>query len=412
MLTDIGKRAKAASRILNGVSSEQKNIALYTIADALTENIGFIMMHNQHDLLNGSAKGMSQALMDRLRLTPERIISIADSMRAVADLPDPVGRILDDYTRPNGLRIVKTSVPIGVIGIIFEARPNVSADSAALCLKSGNAVILRGGSDAINSNTAICNVMRSALEKCGLPADSVQLVADTSRDSAVALMKMNEYVDLIIPRGGAGLISSVVMNATVPVIETGAGTCHIYLDSNADLDMAAEIIYNAKTSRPSVCNAAECLLIHRDIAESSLPTICEKLSDKNVELRGDAEVMKIITSAVPADASDWGKEYNDYIMACHIVGSVNEAVDFINTYGTGHSECIITNDDKNAEYFITNVDAAAVYHNASTRFTDGGEFGMGAEIGISTQKLHARGPLGLNELTSMKYKIYGQGQIR
>ena len=412
MLTDIGKRAKAASRILNVVSSEQKNIALCTIADALTENIGFIMMHNQHDLLNGSAKGMSQALMDRLRLTPERIISIADSMRAVADLPDPVGRILDDYTRPNGLRIVKTSVPIGVIGIIFEARPNVSADSAALCLKSGNAVILRGGSDAINSNTAICHVMRAALEKCGLPADSVQLVANTSRDSAIALMRMNDYVDVIIPRGGAGLIRSVVMNATVPVIETGAGTCHIYLDDNADMDMAVEIIYNAKTSRPSVCNAAECLLINRNIADSALPIICQKLSEKNVEIRGDAEVTNIISSAVPADESDWGKEYTEYIMACHIVENVNEAVDFINTYGTGHSECIITNNYNNAEYFTANVDAAAVYHNASTRFTDGGEFGMGAEIGISTQKLHARGPLGLNELTSMKYKIYGQGQIR
>ena len=411
MLTELGKRAKAASRVLNTASTEAKNKALLSIADALIENTEFILQRNECDLQNSAKNGMSKALTDRLRLTPERITGIADSMRMVAELPDPVGRILDDYTRPNGLRIVKTAVPIGVVGIIFEARPNVSADSAALCLKSGNAVILRGGSDAINSNAAICQVMRSALENAHLPADAVQLVMDTSRDSAVALMRMNDYVDVIIPRGGAGLIRAVVQNATVPVIETGAGTCHIFVDKNADIDMAVKIIDNAKTSRPSVCNAAECLLIHRD-ALDTLPKIYSKLAEKNVELRGDSEVTQIIADAVPAEESDWGKEYNDYIMACHVVGDVCEAVDFINTYGTGHSECIITNDAEAADYFITNIDAAAVYHNASTRFTDGGEFGLGAEIGISTQKLHARGPLGLNELTSMKYKIYGQGQIR
>lgn len=412
MLTELGKRAKAASRILNTATTEAKNKALYAIADALTENTEFILQRNECDLQNGKANGMSKALMDRLRLTPERIEGIAEGMRTVAALPDPIGRILSDDTRPNGLHIVKTSVPLGVIGIIFEARPNVSADSAALCLKSGNAVILRGGSDAINSNAAICQIMRSTLEKCGLPEDSVQLVMDTSRDSAVALMKMNDYVDVIIPRGGAGLIQTVVKTATVPVIETGAGTCHIYVDKDADIDMAVDIIYNAKTSRPSVCNAAECLLIHRDILSTALPVIYKKLSEKNVELRGDEEVLKVISEAVPAESSDWGKEYNDYIMACHVVTDVEEAVDFICNYGTGHSECIVTDNLLTAEYFITNVDASAVYHNASTRFTDGGEFGMGAEIGISTQKLHARGPLGLNELTSMKYKIYGQGQIR
>lgn len=412
MLTELGKRAKAASRILNRITTEQKNKALLAIADALLENTEFILQRNDCDLQNGVKNGMSKALMDRLRLDAVRIASIADGMRMVAELPDPVGRILDDHTRPNGLRIVKTAVPMGVVGIIFEARPNVSADSAALCLKSGNAVILRGGSDAINSNAAICEVMRTSLEKSGLPADAVQLVLDVSRDSAVALMRMNDYVDVIIPRGGAGLIRAVVENATVPVIETGAGTCHVYVDSEADIDMAVNIVFNAKTSRPSVCNAAECLLISRDIAAAALPVIYKALSEKSVELRGDSEVMKILSNAVPAKDTDWGKEYNDYIMACHVVENVEEAVDFINTYGTGHSECIVTENLLNADYFITNVDAAAVYHNASTRFTDGGEFGMGAEIGISTQKLHARGPLGLNELTSMKYKIYGQGQIR
>lgn len=412
MLIELGKKAKAASRILNRLTTEQKNNALIAIADALIANTEFILQRNDCDLQNGVKNGMSKSLMDRLRLDADRVASIADGVRKVADLPDPVGRILDDYTRPNGLHIIKTSVPLGVVGIIFEARPNVSADSAALCLKSGNAVILRGGSDAINSNAAICEIMRTSLEKSGLPADAVQLVLDVSRESAVALMRMNDYVDVIIPRGGAGLIRAVVENATVPVIETGAGTCHIYVDSEADIDMASNIIFNAKTSRPSVCNAAECLLINRQIAKTALPIIYEALAEKNVELRGDAEVTAIISGAVPAQDSDWGKEYNDYIMACHIVENVEEAVNFINTYGTGHSECIVTDNLLTADYFATNVDAAAVYHNASTRFTDGGEFGMGAEIGISTQKLHARGPLGLNELTSMKYKIYGQGQIR
>lgn len=412
MLTELGIRAKAASRILNRTATNDKNSALSAMADALEANAEFILQRNECDMQNGAKSGMSKALLDRLRLDRDRISSIADGIRKVVSLPDPVGRILDDVTRPNGLHIVKTSVPLGVIGIIFEARPNVTADSAALCLKSGNAVILRGGSDAINSNSAICEVMRSALEASGLPADCVQLVMDTTRESATALMRMNEYVDVIIPRGGAGLIRAVVENATVPVIETGAGTCHIYVDKDADIDMAVRIINNAKTSRPSVCNAAECMLIHRDIAASALPLIAKALLESGVEIRSDDAGMALIPEAVAAAPEDWGREYNDYIIASKIVTDIDEAIDHINTYGTGHSECIVTESADAADYFMTNIDAAAVYHNASTRFTDGGEFGMGAEIGISTQKLHARGPLGLRELTSMKYKIYGQGQIR
>lgn len=412
MLTELGRRAKAASRVLNRANTDDKNRALSAMADALEANAEFILQRNECDMQNGAKSGMSKALLDRLRLDRDRIFSIADGMRKIVSLPDPVGRILDDITRPNGLHIVKTAVPLGVIGIIFEARPNVTADSAALCLKSGNAVILRGGSDAINSNSAICEVMRSALESAGLPADCVQLVMDTTRESAAALMRMNGYVDVIIPRGGAGLIRAVVENATVPVIETGAGTCHIYVDKDADIDMAVRIINNAKTSRPSVCNAAECMLIHRDIAPAALPLIAKALREGGVEIRSDDAGMALMPGAVTASPEDWGREYNDYIIASKIVADIDEAIDHINVYGTGHSECIVTENADAADYFMTNVDAAAVYNNASTRFTDGGEFGMGAEIGISTQKLHARGPLGLRELTSMKYKIYGQGQIR
>lgn len=412
MLTELGRRAKAASRVLNRANTDDKNRALSAMADALEANAEFILQRNECDMQNGAKSGMSKALLDRLRLDRDRISSIADGMRKIVSLPDPVGRILDDITRPNGLHIVKTAVPLGVIGIIFEARPNVTADSAALCLKSGNAVILRGGSDAINSNSAICEVMRSALESAGLPADCVQLVMDTTRESAAALMRMNGYVDVIIPRGGAGLIRAVVENATVPVIETGAGTCHIYVDKDADIDMAVRIINNAKTSRPSVCNAAECMLIHRDIAASALPLIAKALHEGGVEIRSDDAGMALMPEAVAASPEDWGREYNDYIIASRIVADIDEAIEHINAYGTGHSECIVTENADAADYFMTNIDAAAVYHNASTRFTDGGEFGMGAEIGISTQKLHARGPLGLRELTSMKYKIYGQGQIR
>lgn len=412
MLEELGKRAKAAAFVLNRTGTEAKNAALCRIADALEARMAYILEENAADLRAGEANGMRSALLDRLRLDEGRIRGITASVRRIAELEDPVGKVLDETTRPNGLHIVKTSVPLGVIGIIFEARPNVSADSAALCLKSGNAVILRGGSDAIRSNTAICAVIREALTAASLPADCVQLVEDTTRESAKALMQMNRYVDVIIPRGGAGLIRAVVEQATVPVIETGAGTCHVYVDAAADIPMAVSIVDNAKTSRPSVCNAAECLLVHREIAAEALPSIAARLREHGVELRCDDAARAILPDASPAAESDWGREYNDYIMAVRIVGSLEEAVSYINAYGTGHSESIVTNDLAAADAFLTNVDAAAVYHNASTRFTDGGEFGMGAEIGISTQKLHARGPLGLRELTTMKYKIYGDGQVR
>ena len=328
-------------------------------------------------------------------------------------LPDPVGRVLSDEVRPNGLRLVKTAVPIGVIAVIYEARPNVTADSAVLCLKSGNAVILRGGKEAIRSNIAIAEAMRAALAKTTLPPDCIQLVTDTTHESANALMHLNTYVDVLIPRGSKRLIDAVVQQSTVPVIQTGSGVCHIYVDKAANIGMAADIICNAKTSRPSVCNAAECMLIHRDIASQALPVIAQKLREKHTEIRGDAEVLSILREqAVPATDADWGREYGDYIIAAHIVGSIDEAIDYVYQYSTGHSECIVTDDPAAAEQYLSHVDAAAVYHNASTRFTDGGEFGLGAEIGISTQKLHARGPLGLNELTSMKFKVYGDGQIR
>jgi len=413
MLTELGKNAKAAARVLAAADTEQKNAALLKIADALESGCEKILAANAVDMENGRAKGMTAALLDRLMLDASRVGGMADGVRNVASLPDPVGRILSDEVRPNGLRLVKTAVPIGVIAVIYEARPNVTADSAVLCLKSGNACILRGGKEAINSSEAIAEIMRGALSGTGLPEDCIQLVTDTTHESSNELMHMNAYVDVLIPRGSKRLIDAVVQNSTVPVIQTGSGVCHIYVDKAADVDMAANIIFNAKTSRPSVCNAAECMLIHRDIAEKALPVIAAKLKEKNTEIRGDSEVMRILgDAAVPATDADWGHEYGDYIMAAHVVGSIDEAIEYVYRYSTGHSECIVTNDDAAAEKYLNSVDAAAVYHNASTRFTDGGEFGLGAEIGISTQKLHARGPLGLNELTSMKFKVYGNGQTR
>lgn len=413
MLTEIGKNAKAAARILAAATTDKKNAALLQIADALEENCAAILAANQTDMEAGRAKGMTAALLDRLMLDDGRVKGMADGVRSVAALPDPVGRILSDEVRPNGLRLVKTAVPIGVIAVIYEARPNVTADSAVLCLKSGNAVILRGGKEAVHSSTAIAEVMRNALSGSALPADCIQLITDTTHESANALMHMNGYVDVLIPRGSKRLIDAVVQNSTVPVIQTGSGVCHIYVDKAADIGMAANIIFNAKTSRPSVCNAAECMLIHRDIAREALPVIAAKLREKNTEIRGDREVMDILKDkAVPATDADWGREYGDYIIAAHVVGSIDEAIDYVYQYSTGHSECIVTNDDAAAKKYLDSVDAAAVYHNASTRFTDGGEFGLGAEIGISTQKLHARGPLGLNELTSMKFRVYGTGQVR
>ena len=411
-LEKIGAAAKSAARVLMCTDTETKNRALLAIADALVGAREEILAANREDVAAGENSGMTRAFLDRLSLSPERIDGMAEGMRQVAALPDPVGRVLSDTVRPNGLHLTKVAVPIGVIAVIYEARPNVTADSAALCLKSGNAVILRGGREAIHSNTAIVRAMRGALRGVGLPEDTVTLIEDTDRAVTQALMRLNGYVDLLIPRGGAGLIRAVVENATVPVIETGAGTCHIYVDRDADVPMAAEIVFNAKTSRPSVCNAAECLLVDRAIAAEALPVIAARLAEKQVELRADAEACAFLPNALPATDSDWGREYNDYIMAVHIVSGVDEAIDFIARYGTGHSECIVTDNPDTAERFLARVDAAAVYHNASTRFTDGGEFGLGAEIGISTQKLHARGPLGLEELTSMKYIVHGTGQVR
>ena len=413
MLEEYGKRAKAAARALACATTEEKNDALIKIAAAIEENAPAILTANTDDLTNGRASGLSDALLDRLALNEARIAGIADSLRQVAQLPDPVGRVLEETTRPNGLRLRKIAVPIGVIAVIYEARPNVTADSAGLCLKSGNAVLLRGGKEAIRSNIALAQVMRAALESTAIPADAIQLVTDTTHESAQALMHLNGYVDVLIPRGSKRLIQAVVQQATVPVIETGAGVCHVYVDKAARVEMAAEIIENAKTSRPSVCNAAECMLIHRDIAAKALPVIAERLRGKHTVIRGDAHVQAILNGACEAATQDdWGREYGDYIIAARVVDSIDEAIDYIYQYSTGHSECIVTDDADAAAEFMRRVDAAAVYHNASTRFTDGGEFGLGAEIGISTQKLHARGPLGLRELTSMKYEIFGSGQVR
>lgn len=412
MLERLGINAKEAEKTLMVASSEKKNQALKKIAEGLIENTDKIIEANKVDLENGEKNGMAKSMLDRLKLDKERIEGMAKGVLDVATLPEPVGRILSATERPNGLRIEKVSTPIGVIAVIFEARPNVTSDAAALCLKSGNTVILRGGKEAINSNKTIAKVMRQAVKEAGMPEDVIQLVEDTSRESANELMKMNEYVDVLIPRGGAGLIQAVVKNATVPVIETGVGNCHIYIDKNADLKKAVDIVFNAKTSRPSVCNAAESLLIHKDIAKEALVAIKNKLDEKDVTLVGDSKAREIIPDMEKATDADWVTEYLDYKMSVKIVDSVEEAIDHIYKYSTGHSECIVTENAGTAEKFMNQVDSAAVYLNASTRFTDGGEFGFGAEIGISTQKLHARGPIGLPELQSFKYKIYGDGQIR
>lgn len=412
MLERLGINAKEAEKTLMVASSERKNQALKKIAEGLIENTDKIIEANKVDLENGEKNGIAKSMLDRLKLDKERIEGMAKGVLDVATLPEPVGRILSATERPNGLRIEKVSTPIGVIAVIFEARPNVTSDAAALCLKSGNTVILRGGKEAINSNKTIAKVMRQAVKEAGMPEDVIQLVEDTSRESANELMKMNEYVDVLIPRGGAGLIQAVVKNATVPVIETGVGNCHIYIDKNADLKKAVDIVFNAKTSRPSVCNAAESLLIHKDIAKEALVAIKNKLDEKDVTLVGDSKAREIIPDMEKATDADWATEYLDYKMSVKIVDSVEEAIDHIYKYSTGHSECIVTENAGTAEKFMNQVDSAAVYLNASTRFTDGGEFGFGAEIGISTQKLHARGPIGLPELQSFKYKIYGDGQIR
>ena len=408
----MGQDAKAASRQL-AVAGEKKNDALKAIAKALLDHQTEIMQANQVDLDNGKANGLSAALLDRLKLDEGRIKGVADGVLEVAALPDPIGTVISGSTRPNGMAITKVRVPLGVIGIIFESRPNVTVDAAVLCLKSGNAVILRGGKEAINSNKCLTAIMQEAIESVGLDRNCVQLIQDTSRQSSVELMELTEYLDVLIPRGGKGLIQAVVQNAKVPVIETGAGNCHVFVDESADIDMAANIIYNAKTSRPSVCNAIETILVHENIAEKALPVIKARLDEKNVELRGCEKTRAILGDSVkPAAESDWETEYGDYILAVKVVSSLEEATEHIAKYSTGHSECIVTKDYNNARKFTATVDSAAVYVNVSTRFTDGGMFGLGAEIGISTQKLHARGPMGLNELTSMKFIIEGEGQVR
>ena len=412
ILNLIGSKAKEASYDLSVAETREKNKALEEMAKALIDNKEEILKANDIDIAVAKAKGTKEAMLDRLRLTEERIESMAKGLLDIVKLEDPVGEVIEMFKRPNGLQIGKKRVPIGVIGIIYEARPNVTSDAAALCLKTGNAVILKGGSDAINSNKAIVKVLAKAVEKSGLPLHSIQLIEDTSRETANAMMKLNEYIDVLIPRGGAGLIKAVVNNATVPVIETGTGNCHIYIDENADFEMAKNIVVNAKTSRPSVCNAAEKMLIHEGLVEEYLPKIVEELKKHSVEIRGDEKVISIIKDSVLATEEDWYTEYLDYIIGIKVVKDVNEAITHINKYGSGHSEAIVTESYKNSQKFLNKVNAAAVYVNASTRFTDGGEFGFGAEIGISTQKLHARGPMGLKELTTVKYIIYGDGQTR
>ena len=390
-----GKNAKMASYILSNASSAVKDRALEMAAKNLVANSAGILLANAKDLENAEKNGLKGAIIDRLRLTKERIAGIAKSLEQLSALEDPIGEMESMWKRPNGLMIGKKRVPIGVIGMIYEARPNVTVDVFGLCIKTGNVTILRGGKEAFNSNNALVEILRSSLKEAGLPEDAVQLVQNTTRESAVAMMKLNDYLDLLIPRGGAGLIQSVVMNSTVPVIETGVGNCHVYMDEWADKTKAVQITYNSKTHRPGVCNAAESLLIHEKVMAEYLPVIYEWLSKKNVEIRGDEKVCALLPDAKPATEEDWSTEYLDYIMSAKVVASVEEAIQHINKYGTGHSEAIVTENYTNAQKFLNEVDAAAVYVNASTRFTDGFEFGFGAEIGISTQKLHARGPMGL-----------------
>ncbi len=405
--------AKKASQEIIKVSSETKNEALKAIAQALVDRSSEIIEANRIDIENARANGTREAMIDRLTLTYERIEGIAKGVIEVCELNDPIGEIISQWDRPNGLIIGKKRVPMGVIGIIYEARPNVTVDAAVLCLKTSNACILRGGSEAINSNKAIMKIMQDAAYKCGIPEGTLNVIEDTTRETATQLMKMNGYIDMLIPRGGKGLIKSVVDNATVPVVETAAGNCHVYVDKDADLDMAEKIVMNAKVQRPSVCNAAETLLIHKDIAEIFIPQIFAKLQDKNVEIRCDKASKKIYSqNVIDATEEDYFTEYNDYILAVKVVNSLDDAISHINKYNTKHSEAIITKDSASAEKFLNEVDAAAVYVNASTRFTDGFEFGYGAEIGISTQKMHARGPMGLEALTSVKFVINGNGQVR
>ena len=411
-LNEMGKSAVEAKGILAGLSTEQKNQALRCAAGKLIEQTEYLLEANQQDMKQAVANGMNPGLQDRLRMNPQRIQAIAEGLKQIAELPDCLGEVVESFERPNGLKLQKVRVPLGVIGIIYEARPNVTADAFGLCFKTGNAVILKGGSDALYSNKAIVKVLREALDFSGITPDAIQLIEDTDREVTREFMKLKTYVDVLIPRGSAGLIQSVVENSTIPVIETGTGNCHVFVDKDADIEMAVKIIFNAKTQRVGVCNACESLVVHNEIKERFLPALAQALKEKNVELRGDERVCEVLSDCVPATEEDYGKEYLDYILSLKTVDSVDEAIAHINRYGTKHSECIVTENEENAAKFLNAIDAACVYWNASTRFTDGFEFGFGAEIGISTQKLHARGPMGLRELTTYKYQIRGNGQVR
>ena len=408
----LGKRAKTASRESAKLTTDEKNRGLLAVADELVSRSAYLLAENEKDIRAAEEKGVKNSLLDRLRLTEQRIGDMAEGLRQIAGLEDPIGEVSEMKTRPNGLRIGKRRVPLGVVGIIYESRPNVTADAFGLCFKTGNTVILRGGSDAIHSNLAIVHTIKEALRKEKLSQDMILLVEDISRETVQQMMKLHDYIDVLIPRGGAGLIANVVENSTVPVIETGTGNCHVFVDESADTEMAANIIENAKTQRMGVCNACESLVIHEAAAWGVIPKIVERLKQHGVEIRGDERAQKITTEIVPATEEDWGTEYLDAVISMKIVDSIDEAIAHINQYNTGHSESIITKDYDNALKFQDEVDAAAVYVNASTRFTDGFEFGFGAEIGISTQKLHARGPMGLLALTTTKYVIFGSGQIR
>lgn len=411
-IEELGRRAKEVSKTIGNASTKRKNDCLEAIASALWEQRNYILEQNALDIANGRQNEMSEGLIDRLTLTEPRIHGICEAVRKLIAMDDPVGVVESGITRPNGLQILKTRVALGVVGIIYESRPNVTVDGAVLCLKSGNAVILRGGKEAINSNKALSYVMRQAVTQSGLPADIIQLVEDTSRETANGMMQLNGYLDVLIPRGGAGLIQAVVKNATVPVIETGVGNCHVYVEQSADLQMAANIVENSKTDRVSVCNSEESLLVDESIAAAFLPLVKTRLDAHGVKWYGCEKTRAIVPDAMDATDEEYGKEFLDYVISVKVVQGVSEAISHIDRFGTGHSEVIVTNNLSAAEKFLNEVDAAAVYVNASSRFTDGGEFGMGAEIGISTQKLHARGPMGLKELTSIKYKILGDGQIR
>ena len=412
-IDELGQKAVQAKRKIASASTGEKNAVLIKIAQILRENTDFILEVNEKAIAYARENGRTESMDDRLRLTEERIEGIADACLQLVNLEDPVGEVLEGSVRPNGMRITKVRVPLGVAGIIYESRPNVTVDAAALCIKSGNAAVLRGGKEAIHSNKILMGLMQQALRECGFAGETVQLVEDTSREVATEMMRANEYIDVLIPRGGAGLIQAIVKNATVPVIETGTGNCHLFVDETADLAMAVSIADNGKTQRPSVCNALETCLVHSSIAKKFLPELAKAFEAHQVEIRGCERTKEILgESVVPAAEEDYATEFLDYIMSIKVVDSIDEAIEHIRKYSTGHSECIVTNDYNHAEQFQKEVDSACVYVNCSTRFTDGGEFGLGAEIGISTQKLHVRGPMGLKELTTQKYLINGTGQIR